>query len=248
MQEFEIVLNVPMSCQHCVDSIMKVLKPVKQISSFDINLESKIVTTKGSLPPSEIVKIIQATGKDAIIRGTGEPNSAGVCILESYDDKDFESPVKGLARLVNVNSTEMFIDLTVNGLPKGTYYPLIRRSGNLSNGALSTGASFYELDPLDVNSPASSSTTIKSIGAATVDESDNLYSGQAFLYAKLNVKDLIGRSIILSKLKDQISPDSVCGVIARSAGAWENDKKICSCSGKTVWEERKDALSKGLQG
>ncbi len=29
-----------------------------------------------------------------------------------------------------------------------------------------------------------------------------------------------------------------CGVIARSAGLFENMKKICSCSGKTLWEER----------
>lgn len=27
------------------------------------------------------------------------------------------------------------------------------------------------------------------------------------------------------------------GVVARSAGAWGNDKTVCACSGRTMWEE-----------
>lgn len=38
----------------------------------------------------------------------------------------------------------------------------------------------------------------------------------------------------------------VVGVVARSAGAWENSKVVCSCSGKTVWEEREEMVSKGI--
>lgn len=38
----------------------------------------------------------------------------------------------------------------------------------------------------------------------------------------------------------------VVGVVARSAGAWENDKVVCACSGKTVWEEREEMLGKGI--
>lgn len=248
MKDFEIVFNVPMECNSCVESITNALKPIKEISEFDINLDSNMVTTKSSLPPSELVKIIQTTGRDAIIRGTAKPNSAGVCILESFDPKDIKQPVKGLARIVNVNTDELFIDLTVNGLPKGTYYPLIRKTGNLSQGAMSTGNPFYELSPIEVMTKVNNTTTINSLGAASYSDDQELYSGQAFLHAKLNVSDLIGRSIILSKLNDGPTPDSLVGIIARSAGAWENDKLICSCSGKTVWEERKDALSKGLKG
>jgi len=29
-----------------------------------------------------------------------------------------------------------------------------------------------------------------------------------------------------------------CGIIARSSGLFENDKKICACDGVTLWEER----------
>lgn len=38
----------------------------------------------------------------------------------------------------------------------------------------------------------------------------------------------------------------VVGVVARSAGAWENDKVVCACSGKTVWQEREEMVSKGI--
>lgn len=246
-KSFEIVFAVPMECQACVESVSKSLKMLNGITKYDISLESNLVTTEGSVPPSEIAKAIQSTGKDAIIRGTGKPNSAAVCILESFDTKDYQQPVKGLARIVSVAKTDLVVDLTVNGLAKGTYYPSIRNSGNLSNGALSTGDCFYQLPPIEVDTPSDASTTINSVGAATHNASpDTSYSGQGFLPASLGISDLIGRSIIFSRLKDETAPDSLCGVIARSAGAWENDKQVCSCSGKTVWQERTDALAKGL--
>lgn len=244
---FEIVFAVPMECNACVESITNVLKPLQGIDKFDINLKSNLVTTEGSLPPSEIVKAIQSTGRDAIIRGTGKPNSAAVCILESFDPKDRFKPVKGLARIVQVSPQNVFVDLTVNGLPKGTYYPSIRATGNLSEGALSTGKLFYPLDPIYVNEPSNASTTINSLGASTTEDSPKqLYAGQSFLYAKLTPNEIIGRSIILSRLQDEVTKDSLVGVIARSAGAWENDKQVCSCSGKTVWQERTDAKAHGV--
>ncbi len=38
----------------------------------------------------------------------------------------------------------------------------------------------------------------------------------------------------------------VVGVVARSAGVWENEKVVCGCSGKTVWEEREEMIGKGM--
>jgi copper chaperone for superoxide dismutase len=32
-----------------------------------------------------------------------------------------------------------------------------------------------------------------------------------------------------------------CGIIARSAGLFENTKRLCTCSGATVWQERQEA-------
>lgn len=248
MSSFEIVFAVPMECESCVESVTKALNPIAGIESVDVQLDSNLVVTKGTTPPSDIVRAIQATGRDAIIRGTGKPNSAAVCILESFDPKDSAMPVKGLARIVSVNDKECVIDLTVNGLPKGTYYPSVRQLGNLSKGALSTGGVYCQLQPVEVTQPSDVSTTINSIGSAIHRglASIGLCSGQAFLQAPMNISDIIGRSVILSSKADAVTEDSLCGVIARSAGAWENDKQVCSCTGKTVWQERTDALGKGI--
>lgn len=65
------------------------------------------------------------------------------------------------------------------------------------------------------------------------------------------VADIIGRGML-------VAPDSegegkregegvVVGVVARSAGVWENERKVvCSCSGMTVWEERDGVRRMGI--
>lgn len=241
---FETVFNVPMECESCVESVSGALKGIRDVESFKVDLKSETATVVGNAPPSEIVKAIQETGKDAIIRGTGKPNSAAVCILESFDPKDKLQPVKGLARIVAVSDLSVYVDLTVNGLEKGNYYLLVRKSGNLSEGALSAGANYHAFAPIEVDQPSNMSTTINSLNA--FNSNSLLFSGQSFLHANLKIHELIGRSMVLSKLKDEVSSDDLCGVIARSAGAWENDKLVCSCTGKTVWQERVDAVNRGV--
>jgi copper chaperone for superoxide dismutase len=62
---------------------------------------------------------------------------------------------------------------------------------------------------------------------------------------QLKVWDIIGRSLCISEKPNTRHGDSgerlACGVIARSANVFRNSKKICECSGKTVWDERLDA-------
>lgn len=227
----QTVYNVELECQSCVDSVKGALGQVRGLTKFDIDLKNQRVVVEGVAPPSQIVKAIQTTGRDAIIRGTGKPNSAAVSILESFNEADRLAPVKGLARIVSTNDEKLLVDITLNGLPKGIYYPSFRKSGNISQGADSTGDSFYQFP------------------AVTVEEKSdlpNLYSGQNFASADLRISDLIGRSMVVSSEKDSITPGSLAGVIARSAGVWENDKQVCSCSGKTVWQERQDAQNHGV--
>lgn len=56
--------------------------------------------------------------------------------------------------------------------------------------------------------------------------------------------------MVVSKTKEgpfkSDDADTIVGVIARSAGVWDNEKMVCSCSGKNVWEERKEQVSKGM--
>lgn len=241
---FTAVFNVFMQCQDCADSVRKSLCDL-DLESIEIDLASQTVTTTGALPPSSVISAIQNGGRDAILRGAGSANSAAVCILESFDTKDIELPVKGLARLVSIGNGFVLVDLTLNGLEKGIYFPQIRKSGNLSKGALSTGGLYHMLPLIQVSDPSDDGTKVHSLGAFS-QPSVGLCSAKAFFEAKLNILDLIGRSLVLSTDADGVNASAICGVMARSAGVWENTKEVCSCTGKTVWQERKDAVNRGV--
>lgn len=228
----QTVYNVELTCQSCVDSVKNALSTVRGVSEFDIDLAAQRVSVIGSTPPSQIIKSIQDTGRDAIIRGTGKPNSAAVAILENFNLQTGDlKTVNGLARIVAVNDSNLLVDLTIDGLlKKGLYYPSIRRSGDISQGALSTGESILDLPAINVS-----------------EKEGITYSGQLFTLIDLKIHDLIGRSFAISNEEKAVNKDSLVGVIARSAGAWENDKQVCSCSGKTIWQERTDAHQHGLK-
>lgn len=65
------------------------------------------------------------------------------------------------------------------------------------------------------------------------------------------VWELVGRGICVQPVEagglgEEEGRGEVVGVVARSAGAWENEKVVCGCSGKTVWEEREEMVGKGM--
>ena len=76
------------------------------------------------------------------------------------------------------------------------------------------------------------------IGQVEVDE-----TGKGLLVGETEwlVWELVGRGIAVEKVgemkglgKDE-GASLVVGVVARSAGLWENEKTVCSCTGKTLW-------------
>lgn len=195
---------------------------------------------EGTASPSHIVSAIESTGRDAILRGSGKSNSAGVCILETH--ADVTDPVKGLARLVEVGNGLTLIDLTIKGLTPGAYHATVRERGDISQGAASTGGVWEAL-----KSVAGFKTARGSFGEITVSQDGK---GHVFLDKPFSIWEVIGRSMVVSNKSEgpftQDDPDTLVGVIARSAGVWDNDKTVCSCSGKTVWEERKEQQGRGM--
>lgn len=205
---YEFQLAVPMTCDDCTKSIGNALSDVGGVESVSFDLGKSLVTVHGSMSPSAVVSAIEDTGRDAIVRGTGAPNSAAVCILEDNDGKPF-----GLVRIVEFTKNTLF-DISVS---KALFHSLgsplllsIRKFGDISQGALSTG-------------PAT-------------DEVATIESTNAIVRKPLSVMSLIGRSMVLSPPSGP-TKDSLVGIIARSAGTWELDKTICSCTGRTLWEE-----------
>ncbi|KAG7127072.1 Superoxide dismutase 1 copper chaperone like protein [Verticillium longisporum] len=240
-----------MTCDSCVKAVSDSLYQLKGITKVDANLKDQLVSVEGTAAPSAIVDAIQATGRDAILRGSGASNSAAVSILESFyqpsEVSSAETPddgrkreVRGLARMVQVSPTTTLIDLTVRGVTPGTYRATIRSSGDLHDGAASTGGMWTE--GKEGGSPKGE------LGSFTVDKDGK---ASAFLNHPFHIWEIIGRAMVVSKQDDAAAPlkndaDTLVGVVARSAGMWDNDKTVCSCTGKTLWEERQDEVKKGM--
>ncbi|KAL8674113.1 MAG: hypothetical protein Q9168_001450, partial [Polycauliona sp. 1 TL-2023] len=119
------------------------------ITSTTFSIPTSLISITSTTAPSLLISTIQSTGRDAILRGSGTPNSAAVCILEippsatttssSTKTTKYESPVRGLARLIQLSPDLTLLDVTVTALPKGKYSVSVRKSGDISNGAKSLG-------------------------------------------------------------------------------------------------------------
>lgn len=241
IEPFQATFQVPITCERCIEDISKPLYEIDGIKKVEANLKEQLVLVEGTAAPSAIVAAIQSTGRDAILRGSGQANSASVCILETH--ASVSNSIRGLARMVQVSKSFTLIDLTINGLSPGQYWATIRETGDVSRGPASTGGIWEALKQKVQGSEEPRGV----FGTVDVDASGK---GSVFLDRPVAVWEMIGRSMVVSKTKEgpfkQDDPDTLVGVIARSAGVWDNDKMVCSCSGKNVWEERKEQVSKGI--
>ena len=201
-----------------------------------------MVFIEGTAAPSAIVSAIEATGRGAILRGSGNSNSAGVCILETHATS-VPDPVRGLARMVQVSPSLTLIDLSTRGLSSGRYEATIRERGDISQGAASTGGIWEALKA----SVGLSDAPRGYLGSVNVGKDGK---GSTFLDKPVAIWEIVGRSMVVSKSKEgpfnREDTDTLVGVIARSAGVWDNEKTVCSCSGKNVWQERKEQVGRGM--
>lgn len=216
--------------------------PNTGINKVDANLTNQLVSISGTAAPSAIVAAIQSTGRDAILRGSGLPNSAAVCILETHSSR-VKDAVRGLARMVQVSPSLTVVDLSLRGVTPGTYHATVREGGDISDGPASTGP-VWEL----VKAKKEGRACRGVFGTVEVGQSG---LGTVFFDRPVQVWEMIGRSIVVTRKEgdgplEKEDPDCLVGVIARSAGVWDNDKTVCSCSGKTVWEERREQVDRGM--
>ncbi|KAH8653415.1 superoxide dismutase [Xylariales sp. PMI_506] len=251
---FQTLFAVHMSCDDCVKAVSDSLYSLPGIIKVDANLKDQLVAVEAA--PSAIVSAIEATGRDAILRGSGTSDSAAVCILETYHEKAQDAApasltdseggfwkqreVRGLARMVQVSSDTTLVDITMRGIDPGRYRASIREYGNLKDGVSSTGPIW-----------AGGNGTIPPRGLLGTVEIGKDGRGSVFLDHPFQVWEIIGHAMVVQPEHGddtQLVNDenTVVGVVARSAGMWDNDKTVCSCTGKTLWEERTDEVQKGM--
>ena len=182
-------------------------------------------------------------------------------ILESFHDIDetagaakvtpddgVKREVRGLARMVQTSPHTTLVDLTLRGVAPGEYRATVRQSGDLSRGASSTGGVW-------TGTPGAAEESTKQtqpkglLGTFTVGKDGR---GAVYINHSFQIWEIIGHGMVVTRQGDETAAelkndrDTVVGVIARSAGMWDNDKTVCSCTGKTLWEERKDEVEKGM--
>ncbi|MCJ1350866.1 MAG: copper chaperone [Icmadophila ericetorum] len=275
---FQTTFAVSLHCNGCIDSVTSALQKVNGISEISPSLEDQTISITGTAPPSALIQAMQSTGKDAILRGSGVSNSnwlrnqlsgkigtnrspgAAVAILETPISSDptssQKSPVRGLARFVQVSSSPSppltLIDLTLKGLPPGLYSASIRASGDISQGSKSIGGMWRGAEKENDGKG--------DLGDIKVGEDRK---GSTLSMGRWAVWEVVGRGFTVQRkeaLSIPLSTNSsrsgseeaegyeteALGVIARSAGVWDNDKTVCSCSGKTVWEEREEQVGRGM--
>ncbi|KAG1561409.1 hypothetical protein G6F49_001843 [Rhizopus delemar] len=211
---FKTEFAVEMTCESCVKSVTKALENTAGVSSFDVDLAEKRV----------------------VVEGTGNYGAA-VCIFDCYGADPLANLPKGkagLARFVQVDEETCLIDLTVEGLSPGKHGVHIHESGDISNGWKSTGEHF---NPTNVPHGDLHHGHLGDLGNVEVDE--NGWGDLIIESDRIKVWDVIGRSIVITEKEDDLLPSStdghsgdglLCGIIARSAGAFENTKIVCASS------------------
>ncbi|KAM3421559.1 hypothetical protein BST61_g1946 [Cercospora zeina] len=252
---FETTFAVPLSCDSCISDITTALQQnVPGVQQITASLQDQIVSVTGNAAPSAIVSAIEATGRDAILRGSGKAESAAVCILETHcESVALHEQVRGLVRMVEVvpkdqeenDAREALVlaDMTLKGVAEGTYHVSVRETGDISRGPRSVGGVWDWLKAKEEGRK-----DVKGVfGTIQVGRNG---MGSVFVDRSVRIWELIGRSMVVSRAEfgeeEKEDENTLVGVIARSAGVWDNDKTVCSCSGKTVWEERKEQRGKGM--
>ncbi|GMK55893.1 hypothetical protein CspeluHIS016_0209490 [Cutaneotrichosporon spelunceum] len=260
---FKTEFAVDMTCQSCVGAVKDALQDLPGIERYDIELENKRVTITGKTPPSQLLAALKSTERQVLVRGSGAvdpslPPQAAISILESpisvpttvakalpestkrelygLQDDEFTQKVFGIARFVQISPRSILLDLTVRLPPsQNTFRAYVSKTGNLVDPPVTTKGAFVDL------------------GTITPDGEGY---GDLFKEVEGELWEWIGRACVVEQEGVQAKKDvpegtpsfpagSVfAGVVARSAGTWGNDKTVCACSGRTMWEEGREMEGK----
>ena len=234
------------------------------MTDFQIDQEEQrvIVETRGSI--SEVARDLEAgTGLSVRVRGLSgavaseDGQNAAVCIFQGIPPHD---QVRGVMRMVSLGSRKTIFEGSLSGLPEeGDFGVSVREFGDLTRGGKSTG-------PVLCKRAAERSDRFFAF-LGLMQRRERSSQGSAFLRFEsesVQVHEMIGRSLVLERVPGDVAsvlrppvfvaPDETphafldaipedderaiaVGIVARSAGVLGNAKKVCACSGKTLWEE-----------
>ncbi|XP_045175887.2 copper chaperone for superoxide dismutase-like isoform X2 [Mercenaria mercenaria] len=233
----KLEFDVELTCEGCVKSVKKAFEGVTGINSLDVDLTNGQVLVEGNLGSDKVKSIIESTGRRAILKGMGGTETkahlgAAVSIMEAGSDV-----VRGLIRFVQTDKDKLVIDGTIDGLSPGKHALCMHECGDISDGCESCGDVFGIEE-------SNNKTAVGDFGDIEVGP-----DGRAefrFVNDRLKVWEMIGRSMMIHNCPSTVAHQRnngqdgriSCGIIARSAGLFQNPKRFCACDGVAQWEER----------
>ncbi|XP_029831385.2 copper chaperone for superoxide dismutase isoform X2 [Ixodes scapularis] len=207
-------------------------------ASSHSKLEFDVDLTCGSCASK---KAIQSTGKKAVLKGYGASSEARGSLAAAVSEISGPSGAVGVVRFSDAPKRGCIIDGTIDGLDSTMRHRLqIHELGDLSNGCDSTGVIFNPLS--SEPSRQKDQRVYGALGEISVDS-----SGRSVFRKTddtVRVPDIIGRSLVVCAQPTQSDTGCLrlaCGIIARASGLFQNPKRICACSGATVWDEANSA-------
>ncbi|XP_018574478.1 copper chaperone for superoxide dismutase isoform X2 [Anoplophora glabripennis] len=214
-----------MTCDSCVEAVKKSLENVEGIKSVDIDLKKGSVVVDSNLPITDVQRKLESTGRKVVVKGQAG-SLAAVCILEASE----ESNIRGVIRFIQPVPGVCIIDGTIDDLKPKTYQISIHECGDLSRGCENVGNIYNPKATQNARIYGDLGTIVaQKNGRATFRLEDNV----------IKISEIIGRSFVLTdKTEDSgIQKKLAAGIIARSAGLFQNPKTICACDGVTIWDE-----------
>ncbi|XP_004383744.1 copper chaperone for superoxide dismutase [Trichechus manatus latirostris] len=243
---------VQMTCQSCVDAVRKSLQGVAGVQGVEVQLENQMVLVHTTLPSPKVQALLESTGRQAALKGMGtsllQNLGAAVAILAGV------GPVQGVVRFLQLSPERCLIEGTIDGLEPGPHGLHVHQYGDLTRNCASCGDHFNP-DGMSHGGPQDANRHRGDLGNVLADADGRVVFRMED--EKLKVWDVIGRSLVIDEGEDDLGRGShplskvtgnsgkrlACGIIARSAGLFQNPKQICTCDGLTIWEERDRPIS-----
>ncbi|RWS31971.1 GDP-D-glucose phosphorylase 1-like protein, partial [Leptotrombidium deliense] len=215
-----VEFSVEVNCESCEQKLNKTLNELTGVKVAEVNIKEQRLILEVSEESKHSIEEIrdlieQKAGVTTVIKGVGANKIAAVSEVHGNSGKN----VVGVVRLSQLLNNKCFVDGVIDGL-----------------GDLKTGVNIHEYGDLTGNN-------FENVGAIFIPIASNLssHSGRSSFRLTVSNCDLtscIGRSLVVSESEKQTA--IAAGIVARASVIGGNTKKVCACSGKTLWEERQD--------
>lgn len=222
-----------MSCDSCKEKITRVISdhfPASEVVEINVDKQKVILSipSHDNVSVSEMQEKIESeTRIKTVIKGVGNQVTVVSELKPTPSKSGTINGVVGVVRMAQLTGMECIVDGVVNGVDS-----MDKTSLNINSFGDLSGTDYENVGPVLI--PLKSDLKVSTRSGS---------SSFRFIVQNCDVQSLIGSSMtVRSELLQKIL---AAGIIARSSPVGLNSaKKVCACSGKTLWEERTENVEK----